>query len=71
MKIVYAKSTTSVSNEHGVIYRLEGGQAWSASDPVVKTHPELFSDTPVKARTSSGWVETATANPGERRKSGR
>ena len=65
--IVYAKSTTSVANEGGVIYRIEGGQAWSADDPIVLAHPDLFSDEPVKVRTSTGWVETATANPGEKR----
>lgn len=71
MNVVYAKSTTSVTNAGGVIYRLEAGQAWSADDPIVKTHPTLFADSPLKARTSRGWVETATAAPGEKRKSGR
>ena len=71
MSIVYAKSNTSITNEHGVVYRLAVGQAWDADDPVVKAHPGLFSDSPRAVRTSQGWVETATAVPGVKRKSGR
>lgn len=71
MALVYAKSTTSVANSHGVIYRVEINQPWDADDPLVAQHPELFSSFPPGTRTSSGWVETATAAPGEKRKSGR
>jgi hypothetical protein len=73
VNVVYATATTSVTNVHGVIYRINGGEAWNADDPIVKQHPSLFSPHPVKARTSDGWqeVETATARPGEKRKSKR
>lgn len=69
--VVYAKSNTSVTNEHGVIYQLKGGEAWDADDPLVHQHPNMFTPSPVKARTSQGWIETATAEPGKKRKSGR
>jgi hypothetical protein len=65
MAIVYAKSNTSVVNAGGVIYRLEAGQAWDSEDPIVKAHPQAFSEIPVRMRTFQGWVETATAAPGE------
>lgn len=67
MALVYAKSTASVTNEHGVIYRVEINQPWDADDPLVKQHPDLFSSLPPGTRTSTGWVETATAAPGEKR----
>lgn len=69
--VVYATSNTSVTNKHGVIYRINGGEAWDADDPIVKDHPHLFTSDPIKARTSQGWVETATAEPGKKRRSGR
>ncbi len=69
MRIVYAKSTTSVTTEHGVIHRLERGAAWDASDPVVVGHPDMFSVSPLLVMTSDrGLVEQATAAPGEKRK---
>jgi len=72
MKIVYAKSTTSVGSEHGLIHRLTMGEAWDGNDPVVVSHPTLFSDDPVLVKTSRGVevVEMATAVPGEKRKRG-
>jgi len=71
MAIAYAKSTLSTTSDHGVIYKLTEGQAWDADDPIVKQRPHLFSDLPPRVRTSQGWVETATAVPGEKRRSGR
>lgn len=71
MNLVYAKSQFSSTTEHGQIVRVQPNEAWDANDPFVKAHKDMFSKTPIKARTVSGWVETATAEPGEKRKSGR
>jgi len=71
MPDVYAKSNTSISNQHGVVYRLVAGEAWDADDLLVRAHPEAFADSPPRRRTSNGWVEKASAAPGEKRKSGR
>ena len=71
MGIVYAKSTLSTTSEHGVIYRLTEGQAWDDQDPIVTQRPHLFDVLPPRVRTSKGWVETATAAPGEKRQTKR
>jgi hypothetical protein len=72
MRIVYAKSTTSVTTGIGLIHRLTRGDAWDADDPVVEAHPDMFSETPTFVNTSArGWVEfveQATAAPGEKRR---
>jgi uncharacterized Fe-S cluster protein YjdI len=65
----YAKSTTIIAHE-GEKVRLYEGEVWSAADPVVKGHPELFADKPTKLRRTvpeAAPVETATAVPGEKR----
>lgn len=72
MAYVYANSTVSVTNPNGVSFTLHRGEVWDADDPLVKHRPDLFSKVPVVARVSHGvgWrpVETATAAPGELRK---
>jgi hypothetical protein len=72
MGIVYATSTTSITNAGGVAFTLHRGEVWDADDPLVKQKPGFFSDTPVVVRVSAGegWrvVEQATAAPGERRR---
>jgi hypothetical protein len=71
MKVVYAKSTTSVMGEHGMVTRLTKGEPWDGDDPIVKQHPTFFADNPVLVKTSrKGWevVEQATAAPGEKRR---
>jgi hypothetical protein len=73
VNIVYAKSTTSITNDAGLSFTLHRGEVWSADDPLVKSRPHFFSDVPVVARVSQdqGFVEVieqATAAPGERRK---
>lgn len=72
MGIVYAVSTTSITNTGGVAFTLHRGEVWDADDPLVKQRPGFFSPLPVIARVSAGegWriVEQATAAPGERRK---
>jgi hypothetical protein len=70
MDIVYAKSQFSVGSPAGPV-KILPGEAWDANSDVVKGHPELFSEVPVRVRSDGGWVETATAVPGEKRKSGR
>lgn len=71
MKIVYAKSQFSTILKSGLPVRVLPGEGWDASSEVVKSYPDAFSDVPVKVRNDRGWVETATAAPGEKRKSGR
>ena len=70
MRLVYATSTTSITNAHGVAFYLNQGEAWDADDPLVQLHPNFFTEIPVFAKTSRGpvRVEQATAAPGERRK---
>lgn len=75
MKIVYATSTSLVTDPNtGVRGTVNKGSHWSADDPVVQQHPELFSEDPRWGLNYSvepeGWdapVEQATAAPGERR----
>lgn len=69
--VVYAKSQFSATTASGQIIRVRPGEAWDADDPFVKAHKTNFSEEPIRARTSKGWVETATQAPGEKRKSGR
>lgn len=68
MKLVYAKRQFSTALKNGQIIRVYPGEAWDATSEIVKDHPDAFSDVPDKARTDTGWVETATAAPGEKRK---
>jgi hypothetical protein len=74
--IVYATATTTVGLRSGGQILLGKGTHWPASDPVVEDHPELFSADPryglVFTTQPDGWdaapIETATANPGEQRR---
>jgi hypothetical protein len=50
------------------------GWAYHVDDPLVKTHPDCFTDQPLLAASTPGWeppvdepVEQATAGPGEKR----
>lgn len=70
MQLVYANSNCSITNSHGVAYRLVAGEPWDADDPLVKHRPQFFTKQPVIVKTSAhGWVrvEQATAAPGEKR----
>ena len=75
MKIVYATADASVTDpSSGAPGMIRKGTHWSADDPVVKAHPDLFSEDPRWGLAYSvepeGWdapVEQATAAPGERR----
>ena len=56
-RIVFAKATTAIGGDLGMIVQLVAGEPWDASDPVVAAHPELFADTPfIRVKTSAGWV---------------
>jgi hypothetical protein len=76
--IVYATATTHVGLEHGSSILVGKGTHWPADDPVVRAHPDLFSPDAryglVFTVQPDGFdaptepiVETATANPGEKR----
>lgn len=73
MRVVYAKQTASVVMPEGYPVVVPLGTHWSAADPVVRAHPELFSDDPrfgIYGRPPAdddAPTETATAAPGERR----
>lgn len=54
-KVVYARSTTSIVDEHGWPVQLRQGDAWYAADPLVKQHPSAFTASPL-VMTSSGLV---------------
>jgi len=77
MGYTYAKSTVSATTRGGIIIKLNVGETWDENDQFVKDHPNLFDKNPPRVRTQSGWVpadvvvETATANPGQKRKTKR
>lgn len=83
MRAVYAKSTTVVTMPGGYPMRIQAGSHWSAEDPLVKSRPDLFSDDPRYGMSYSSpelqhaseaepvTVETATAAPGELRRTRR
>jgi hypothetical protein len=74
MGITYAWAAAECTvHFRGLRIRLERGQAWDASDPLVIERPNLFSvDPPFVCRTGIRGVETAavesaTRAPGEKR----
>jgi len=75
MKVVFAKSTTTVGLPSGGVVGVQEGSHWSADDEVVRAHPDLFSEDPRHGMLFSRPlredeyppVEQATAAPGERR----
>lgn len=62
--LVIAVADAVVRDAHGVPISLRQGEAWDASDPLVKLHPKMFSSDEGGARRT---VEQATAAPGEKR----
>ncbi len=67
MDLVYAKQTVLLIGRGLTVV---AGEAWDASDPLVKERPDLFDAEPRAVRTTrtdSGVVEQATARPGEKR----
>lgn len=73
-KLVYPTTTCKLQASNGLGYQLIRGTAWDAEDPLVKEHPEHFSEHPVIVFRSrpirEAEVERATAAPGERRRGG-
>lgn len=75
IRVVFATETAPYQLATGVRAMVVKGSHWPADDPVVRSHPEWFSEDPRYGMAFSeppdGWdspvVETATANPGERR----
>lgn len=70
MDVVYANQTTHITRGEFAGLSIEVGSRWDASDPLVKARPDLFTPDggPVRTtRTDSGFVEQATARPGEKR----
>ena len=56
-RIVFAKTTTALGGDHGMIIQLNAGEPWNGNDPLVAVHPDLFADTQfIRVKTSTGWV---------------
>jgi hypothetical protein len=72
-RFVYATANCGTATSDGIGIDLREGDVWDALDPIVLTHPGLFSDTPPAPnfpRRTVPAVEQATAAPGERRNVG-
>jgi hypothetical protein len=75
VKVVYARSSVVLPLPAGYPIRILIGSHWRADDPVVRDHPDLFSEDPRTGLSQSAAlpdvedapVEQATAGPGERR----
>lgn len=66
--IVYVLADLFTSNGQGGQIQLREGEPWAVDDPLVKSRPELFTDSPRLRRTvEAPVIETTTAAPGERR----
>lgn len=46
MKAVYARVTTTLPTPNGIMVSVQEGTHWSDEDPVVRAHPDAFSDDP-------------------------
>lgn len=72
MKVVFAVATVSVTMPGGFPMGVRQGTHWRADDPLVLSHPDLFSEDPRYGMSYSQAqveepVEQMTAAPGERR----
>lgn len=77
IQVVYAMGTELVGLSTGQSVPVRKGTHWPASDPVVRARPNLFTDDPryglLYTEAPPGHdgelneVESATANPGEKR----
>ncbi len=77
--VVYALATAVLSTHEGSQVVVQHGTHWPADDPLVREHPEAFTTDPRYGMSWTGEpprymalppdapVETATADPGERR----
>jgi hypothetical protein len=66
MKVVFARTTCTVTRPSGPPVTIHIGEIWAADDPFVRERPELFQAEPLAARRTVE-VEQATRAPGERR----
>jgi hypothetical protein len=64
MELAIALADAVLRDDNGIPYRVNAGEAWAADDPLVVSHPRMFTRDLAKLRRS---VEQATAEPGERR----
>lgn len=80
MDVVYATATVRVSDDYGGTHTIPKGSHWPADDPVVLSHPDVFSADPrwglLYSTEPDGYrdeapVEQATRAPGERRQTRR
>lgn len=75
MEVRYPVTDASLPLLGGGSAFIRRGQHWSADDPIVREHPDMFSDDPRYGLTysvpppemSEPPVEQATAAPGEKR----
>lgn len=64
--VVIVVSDAWLREPNGPLFVREGDH-WEASDPVVKRHPDAFRSTDGRDVKRSTPIETATAEPGEKR----
>jgi hypothetical protein len=74
IRVVFATDTRRVELPTGGYGVIQKGTHWPADDPIVKAHPDVFSDDPrwgmLYSREPEGYdapVEQTTAAPGEKR----
>ena len=80
-RIVQAKEAFSGTQANGVPWNVGAGDLYWSNDPIVKGREHLFGDVTVLSSTGAthretatvtgSAVETATAEPGQRRRMGR
>lgn len=69
-QFVWSKQRSHVATGDGMSRFLDVGEQLLASDPIVKMYPSMFTDDPtpfMRSPVSNRALETATADPGERR----
>lgn len=69
-KYVWSKQRSHVATGDGMTRFLDVGEQFLASDPLVEKYPSMFTDDPtpfMRGPVSNRALETATADPGERR----
>jgi hypothetical protein len=65
--VVYVRETLVTAHDGGTV-KLTAGDPWDANHPLVRSRPELFSESPTRLNGRPvRAVEEATARPGEKR----
>jgi len=73
VRVVFATETVSVMMPGGYPALVQKGSHWRADDPLVLSHPDLFSEDPrygmsySQPQPEDPPIEQMTADPGERR----